>query len=125
MQINITLFVQMVQFLTAYWFLHRYIFVPAYNIMHREDQRIQALEEHIVSVQHSMTDRTNQNKQAWQTIQKTLLSSVDQHKNNNTKSVDLENLDFETVECELQDQQIKEGIEFLQSRMVKTRRVKQ
>ena len=124
MQINITLFIQMVQFLTAYWFLHRYIFVPAYKIVYKEDHAIKSLEEEIVVLQSSMNDRELENKKEWSSIQNKLLSSVSQQEKNNKQIVQLDNLDFEAPVCELQDQQVEEGIRFLEKRVIQVNKAK-
>lgn len=119
MEINITLFIQMVQFFIAYQFLHRYIFAPAYEIIHKEDKATQKLEGKISTLQHSMEDQRKENRKDWEKVQKKLLSNVSTEEFGSQKPVDLENLNLYSTKCELRNDAVKEGTEFLQEHVVK------
>jgi hypothetical protein len=123
MEINITLFIQMVQFFIAYWFLRRYIFVPAYAIIHREDRAAQKLEGKISMLQSSMNEQRDQNQKDWGKIQKKLLSTVSKEVKEPQKQVDLDDLDLYNTACELRDDAVEEGTQFLREHIVKVDKV--
>jgi hypothetical protein len=123
MEINITLFVQMVQFFIAYWFLRRYIFVPAFAIIHREDLATQKLEGKISVLYSSMDEQRDQNQKDWGNIQKKLLSTVSKQIKEPQEQVDLDDLDLYSTACELRDDAVEEGTQFLQKEIVKIDKV--
>lgn len=119
MQVNITICIQMVQFFIAYWFLHRYIFAPAYAIMHKEDVIIHKLEDKISILQHSMIEQEAQNCKDWNKIQKKLLSKVSQQVRSEVEPVDLNDVNLYDSICELQDEEVEKGQLFLQDHILK------
>ena len=119
MQINITLVIQMVQFLIAYWFLHRYIFAPAYKIITKEDLAIEKLEGEISVLQHSMIEQEVQNQKRVEEDTEKLQSTVSEDASYKKKPVDLSDVDLYDGICDLQDEQVEKGKQFLKEHVVK------
>jgi hypothetical protein len=109
----------MVQFFIAYWFLHRYIFAPAYAIMHKEDIAIHKLEDKITVLQHSMIEQEAQNQKGWRKIQKKLLTTVSKQVKPAEDPVSLDDVDLHNSICELQDEEVAKGQNFLQEHILK------
>lgn len=114
MELNITLLIQAVHFFVAAWFLHRYIFVPAYAIIHKEDRAIHQIESKINTLQVAMTEQRSQNQIDWKKIQKRAVSSIDQEKKEVSRHVNLDDVILEDGVCELNDDEVVNGTTFLQ-----------
>lgn len=56
MEINMTVVIQAVQFMIAYYFLYNYLFVPAYNILIAEEQKEKELQDDIASHQKEVAE---------------------------------------------------------------------
>jgi len=114
MELNITLLIQAAHFFVAAWFLHRYIFVPAYAIIHREDRAINKIENKISTLQVAMNEQRTQNHKDWKKIQRRAVSSVRQEDIEVERHVNLEDLKLEDGICELDDDEVKNGTAFLE-----------
>jgi hypothetical protein len=109
----------MIQFFIAYYFLHRYIFVPAYEIIHKKDILMNDLESKIFKLQISMAEQSLQNQKNWHAIQKNLLKTVASKKSKDLASqCDQNAIDLSEIVCELNDVEAEKGQQFLQKTLL-------
>ncbi len=76
MNINVTIVFQAAAFFISYYFLKKYLYVPLFAVMQKQQTHKQALQEQIFSWQYKKQSMAERKKLQWMHIVKVLKSAI-------------------------------------------------
>ncbi len=75
MSINLTLLIQILHFLIAYWFMRRFLFAPIVAQLHHEDVDRQRLQNQLLLQEQNVRAAEETNRTEWHESQKKLITN--------------------------------------------------